>query len=804
MPRTDSETPKQTHLLEYLRVLSKRRWTILGTLVLAVGTGTFLSAVTVPQFEARAQLVIEFERPPVILFDKTTEHDETIDYQETQVKILQSRTLAARTLESLKLWQHPEFGGETAPEEASEITAFATGVRKWFAALPSHFSKTPSYTGKPIVEPNTLNVDTIFDRQESEAQSRAIDRFIGRLKASQFGGSHFVDVRFRSADPRIGAAVVNALTAEYILQNQEFKRKVSVESADWLGKQLEELRKQLRDSQTALQNYRARTAASGLIDPQEMQRKLEQASSALAQAHTARVQKEAVAEPLEAARGDPAALMRLAGVATDPTIGALRKELANLRQQDMELAQTLGERHPGRMKVQLAIQAAEARLNDETARAVELIRKDYLAARTEESRLVTVVDSLRREEAEVGARQVESDGLVRAATTDQKIFETLLERAKEASVTTKMVASNIRVVDAASVPVTPISPNRPLDLLVSLFLGSTFAVSIAFFFEYMDKTIKSPDEIKNELGLTCLGIVPVVSRAPKTLNVSNSVPTAFVEAFRTVRTNVLLSSADETVRSILVTSTGPNEGKTVVAANLAILLAQIGQSVVLVDADLRRPSVHEILGHSQEPGLSDLAAGRMKPSRVIHASSVPGLWCVPSGPIPPNPAEILSSDSFKRFIKVLERTFDWVIIDSAPVMAVTDATLVARITAGVLFVVAAEQSTRPAALKAIEQLELAQSRFVGAVLNKVKLQRNAFYYSDYYRREYGRCYASLDGAQNGRKAGRRLRWPGIFGGEAPLTISSPPSTETTPPSASAWSMASRRLRRLRHGSIPRA
>jgi capsular exopolysaccharide synthesis family protein len=213
-----------------------------------------------------------------------------------------------------------------------------------------------------------------------------------------------------------------------------------------------------------------------------------------------------------------------------------------------------------------------------------------------------------------------------------------------------------------------------------------------------------------------------------------------VEAFRAIRTSLLFSFPDDRARSIVVTSVGPGEGKTVIASNLALALAQAGQRVLLVDADLRRPRMHRVFAQEQEPGFSDLMIGRAKLSEVIRKSSVNGLWVLPAGRVPPNPAELLLSPRFKQFINKMPEAFDWVITDSPPVMAVTDASIVGHVVSGVLFVVGTEMTSRHAAQVAVEQLDAAKASFVGAVLNRVDLDRNAFYFSNYYRREYGKYY----------------------------------------------------------------
>ena len=251
------------------------------------------------------------------------------------------------------------------------------------------------------------------------------------------------------------------------------------------------------------------------------------------------------------------------------------------------------------------------------------------------------------------------------------------------------------------------------------------------------------------LGLTTLGMVPALN--PKAMKgreplINTGVPPNFAEAFRSMRTNVLFAAADEGARSLVVTSTGPGEGKTMVAANLAIGFAQAGQRVILIDADMRRPRVHQIFGQKQEPGLSNLMVGHAVASTTICKSGVPGLWLLTAGRIPPNPAELLGSRRFKEFIALLSQHFDAVIIDSPPIMAVTDSAIVASAASGVIFVVGAEMTSRQAAKVAIEQLQNGRPRFFGAVLNRVELERNAYYYSGYYRREYAQYYQAATAA----------------------------------------------------------
>jgi capsular exopolysaccharide synthesis family protein len=225
----------------------------------------------------------------------------------------------------------------------------------------------------------------------------------------------------------------------------------------------------------------------------------------------------------------------------------------------------------------------------------------------------------------------------------------------------------------------------------------------------------------------------------------NGMPQEFTEAFRGIRTNILFSSADSGPKSIVVTSTGPGEGKSVVSANVAMSMAQAGQRVLLVDADMRRPKAHEFFGISQEPGLSNVIVGEAKASDTVKRTLTPNLWILPAGKVPPNPAELLGSKRFREFVQSLGDHFDWIVLDSPPVMAVTDACVLAHSVTGVVFVVASEMTSKGAAKAALEQLDSVKAKYIGAILNRVDVQRNSFYYSHYYRQSY-QAYYSKPGA----------------------------------------------------------
>jgi len=302
----------------------------------------------------------------------------------------------------------------------------------------------------------------------------------------------------------------------------------------------------------------------------------------------------------------------------------------------------------------------------------------------------------------------------------------------------------VRVVDPAEMPRSPISPNIQRDLILSFGSSLAFAIGLAFFFEHIDSRIRTPQELKVHLGIPFLGMVPSVTKNKNGSSplLNNGVSPNFVEAIKTIRTNVLFSSAEDGLKSLVITSAGPGEGKSIVAANLALALAQAGQRVLLVDADMRRPRVHEIFNLAQEPGLSNVLTGHSKLSEAIRKSTVQGLWLLTSGHIPPNPAELLGSRRYLDFVASLDEHFDWAIIDTPPVLAVADSTIAANDASGVVFVVGSDKTSRQAARAAIEQLDAAHAHLIGSVLNRVDLIRHPYYYASYYRKEYAKYYVS--------------------------------------------------------------
>ena len=726
------------HLLDYVKVLYKRRWTVGTVFLFIVLIATVYAFTAVPIYEARARLLIEFDSQNVVAFQQVIEERQSsmTHYYETQYQLLASRSLARRTLDTLELWNDPTFLGVTDADSFSVRRALSGAVETGASRAVGRL--------RPALDPP----EDLWDGDaEPFASSQAIDTFLAGFAFAPVRNSRLVDITFRSPHPKLATEIINAHAHNYIDQNLEFRFLASQDASTWLGEQLAEQRHLVEESEAALHAYRQQNNAISLGEGEDIVvQRLSELNAALTRAKTDRIAKEVEFRQLETIQDNAEALDAVPVIVSNRFIQELKVELAGLRRQRVELADNLGDRHPDMIRIQSAVRVAKARLQVEIGKVVQSVRNEFRAAQAQERSLARELEAQKVKALAMNKMGIGYGVLLRDAESNRQVYESLLNRAKEISVSAELRSSNVRSIDEAELPTAPVSPRKSRILLIALLVGAMSGIGLAFFFEYLDDRIKTPEDLKAHLGLPSLGLIPAVSRKTlKTMHtplINNGVPASFAEAFRTFRTGVMFSTADRT-RLFLITSTGPGEGKSVVTSNLGIGLAQTKMRVLLIDADLRRPVLHQAFGLDQEPGLSNLLVGDAKVSDVLRKTAVPDLWLLTAGRIPPNPTELLGSQRFADFLTALSKQFDWILIDSPPVMAVTDAALVAHMTTGVIFVVGAEMTSRHAARQAVDHLESAHAKFTGAVLNRVELERNAYYYSQYYRSQYQQYYTQI-------------------------------------------------------------
>jgi succinoglycan biosynthesis transport protein ExoP len=745
---------EEQHLSDYFRVLYKRRWIALPVFLIITVIGAVNTFRQTPIYQAHIQLLIEKDTPNVARLDQMFQAQEgwyNDDFYQTQYRILQSRSIAKRTIDLLRLWDAPRLGAGPAPTGALTPTGLLWGGVNQAISL----ARKPFAGDTPPPPPATPAVG------ETAAQSARIDEFLGGLTVTPVRNSRLVELQYTSSDPVFAADAANSVAKAYIDQTMEVKFSASKDAADWLTERLGDQRRAVEASEAALQSYKEKNGTVSITDGASniVVQRLTDLNAALTKAKTDRINKEALYNQLKAAEGS-GAIDTYPAVLSNEYIQRLKGELTDAQRQQATLAQRYDERHPEMIKAKSAVAATDAKLRGELSKIVESVKNEYQAAFSQEKSLQSALDSQKGEALSLNRKGIEYGVLQREVESNRQIYESLMQRTKETGISRELRTTNVRVVDPAEVPRSSILPRHDRDIMLATFGGLVLAIGVAFLFEYMDNRIKAPQELRIHLGLSYLGMVPSFTPKGSSILISDDVPPSFSESIKSVRTNVLFSSAETGPKVISVTSAGPGEGKSVIAANLAVALAQTGLRVLVIDADMRRPRVHENFGVAQEPGLSNLLVGDCKPSETLRRSSAAtSLWILPSGLIPPNPAELLGSKRFEGYLKTLGEQFDWVVIDSPPVLAVADASVVANIASGVIFVVGAEQTTRQAARAAVDQLHAVKAHLIGGVLNRASLDRNPYYYSHYYRKEYVQYYTQSTSAARATKPSRLPQQP---------------------------------------------
>jgi polysaccharide biosynthesis transport protein len=703
-----NESPFVQDARQYLAVLHKRRALILTSLGVSLLAAVLYNYTTRPLYRASAQILID-RVAPRILPTKDMVDQGIQDYQ-TEYELLRGRTLAERVVERLDLQKNREL---------------ATGplMSPW-----ERFQRR--FLGKPAVP--------IVD-SDGLPLSPAAAAVRSRLTVEPLPGGRLVNLRFSAYDPQVAADLANALSELYIEHARMLRYNSSSEATGWLAEQLKDQKKKVEDAEKALLVYEENNGLVGLREGGSDDPNAALESSVLT-ARTERIAKEAQLGQVRTL--PPSQLASVPAIATNPGVQEARRRVNELSGDYTRLGETLGDRHPDMVHLRGELNAAHDKLQNEVRAALRILEGEAQAARAKESNLVANLERTRLQDVEVSRKAIEWNALKREVESNKQIFQSLLSRSKETGLESELKTTGVKIVERAEVPRSPASPNRPRNYRLAFLVGLAMGIGLALLFEHADNTVKTPEDLK-QLGLPFLGMVPNVEARPGAPAVRSPAlkhpEGAVAEAYRVLRTNLLFSTAADGSRALLVTSPNPGEGKTTTAANLAGSLAQNGAKVLVVDADLRRPTLHQHFGIQRAPGLSDLIVGKYQPSDVVQGSRIRGVHVIPCGYVPPNPAELLGSPTMREIVKALKTRYDWVIIDTPPILAMADTPVLCPHVDGVVLVVAAEMSGRPALQRALDQITSAGGKLMGVVLNKVDLRRNSYYYSQYYG-EYYRSY----------------------------------------------------------------
>ena len=740
----DVSLEESPRLLDYWHIILKRRWAVLTCLLVIFSTvaiGTFKQK---PIYAGRILIEINPEEPQVLNFQQIQPTGASWDvqsYRETQYKILKSRSLAERVVRDLRLYQYPEFYQS----------------RRFLGLIVKNPDKIPSASDPNPPDPN------------SDAYRNSVSNFMSALAVNPIERSNLVEVSFYSRNPVLAARISNQLGEDYIDQNLQVRWNEALKASEWLSGRLVELKAKLKASQDALQEYAAKNSILFIQNAVNAQAqsmanaRLEQLEEEYTRAQADRAKKEALYSLVESGK-----VQDLPGVLDNRLIQTLEGNLSDLKRQYSELTATVKPGFPKAMALKKQIDTLQANLDHQKEALSQNISQDYQAALARETYLKKLIAQQEGLVDTVSQKTIQYNFLKRQADTDQSLYIGVLQRMKEAQVAAGMTASNIRVVDPAQVPDGPAKPRVMLNLAIGLILGLSAGVGLAFLQEYLDNTLKTPDEVESLLRLPSLGLIPSIhlngssktsAAGLATLNSGSNGsyglalqknPMA-VEAFRSLRTSILLS-ANPVPKVLLVTSALPGEGKTTTTVNLGATLASLGGRVVIVDCDMRRPAVHRATGVKNSPGFVQCLTGRTPLSEaVLPVEGIPNLSVIPCGPIPPNPAEVLSSPKTSELLQKLHEQFEYVLVDSPPILSVADSRILATLTDAVVLVTRAYETPYEVVRRARSLLYGAGARILGVALNDVQLRKEGYGGKYGYYEQYGYGYGT-DYQANGPEA----------------------------------------------------
>ena len=714
-------SPREPHLYDYLLILRKHQWLILSFMLSVVTIVAIATFRMQPVYVATARVEIDRENSNILPFQGMDSYDLMIDtdnYIETQSKILTSETLALETIRNTGLSALPQYSSPNGPSEA-----VATG--------------------------NLAN-----QRRPPE-----LGAFLGSLSVRRVPNSRLMDVSFESTDPQLAAHVVNAHIETYVQRNFQSQYDSTTRATTWLRDQLDELKIRVQKSEDARIAYERQNQIWTLDDKQNITtQRFADANRELTLAQTERVKKQAVLEFAKSGNIDA-----VPQIQSDAALAELQKRLTDTTNQYREALEQFGPNFPKVRHLQSQIKDIQVDIQKEKQNIIDTLDSEYRQAVARETMLGKELDIQKRDVNEMAGKMVEYNILKREAEANKVLYDGLLTKLREAGVSAGLRSSNIRVVDPAMIPSAPSRPAKTRNVALAFVVGLVGGIGLALMREYMDNTVKTPDDIETLARLPSLAVVPQfdatdgngASGRQKLLPgfssnghgkrmelVAQHLPKSQMsEAFRALRTSLLLSRADHPPQVILVTSALPREGKTTAAANLAVTLAQLGDKTIVVDADLRKPGVGRLLNMSggNYAGLSSYLAGASSLDLVIVPHpTIPNLAAIPTGPLPPNPADLLSSHKVAEAIAELRKRFKFIVIDSPPVMAATDAVILSVQTDGVLLVVRSGETPKEAFTRTRDLLVSVKCNILGVVLNAVDSSSPDYYYSyRYYPYSYG-------------------------------------------------------------------
>ncbi len=746
-PPQQSEYNFQIHLLDYWKVLIRRWWIVVVVLFAFVSVSAYMTWRQTPIYRAFLKLQIDNEQASILPFKETSTftYTTTEEYLKTQFEAMTSRALATRVIKKMNLEKDPRFTRTTNPDAVSRFLQRVKAKFDWHV----RDEKPVALQGKPKYPQN---------------YSALSGDVVSSIIVTPIKDSSVVVVCYDSIDPSLAADIVNTLAAEYIQMNFETKYKASIMASEFLENQLVDIKAQVEKSEGEMVKFGQVHNIYNLGARENViMQKLSDLNYALTQAQAERIQKESIYKTVGEGQ--------LPEDLTTSDVKELEGSVASLQQQYAKLRAIYKPDWPEVREISGQLDAAQKQLVKLREARMKDFATTYQTAVQREKLLQEAVQKQKLEADALNQYSVQYNVLKQEVDSNKQIYDGMLQRMKEAGITAGLKSNNIHVVDAATPPGAPILPDKKGNLTKALLSGFVFGIALAFLVEYVgsyfDRSLKTPEDVDRFVQLPFLGLIPSThsfdhmgnrkslmlflktgdgrpmkaglngrngSQHIEMITLSNTT-SLISEAYRHLRTSILLSSnGHNRQKSIVVTSSKRGEGKTSTCVNLAITLAQANKKVLLIDCDLRNPRIHRILGLNNKEGISNFLSEVSKPlTHLIQTTAIPNLYVLTAGRIPPNPSELVGSAMMKKCLATVSQRFDHVLVDTPPLLAVTDGCMLANMVDGVILVIRGGDTTKEAIMRSKQLLTYAHAKIIGTMLNNVDLHTcEPYYYSRYF------------------------------------------------------------------------
>ena len=716
---------QEPHLSDYAQIVLRRKWIVIVSFITTLTFVTFHTFKATPVYEATTQIKIDKENPNIISFEEVMAMDSVAtSFYETQYKLLSSRILIMRVINALNLKDNPEFKSD---RKSFSIRGYISSLVK--KIIPKEESQGPD-KGK----------------EEEQQLSALVNSYLNRLKVRPVKGSHLVDISFSGFYPEHIKKIVNRHAEEYISTNLEVRFAASHNAVEWLQKQVLIKRNLVEKAENALQLYKERKKIVSLEDKQNIiVQKLEDLNAVLTEARIERLGIEKLYKLTKEYAGKPGMIQTIPVVTKNLLIQDLKVKYVDSTGEIKKLSERYGKNHPTMKRATSKTNDLKSKIDDEVQKIIKSIETEYKVALSKEEDLAVALEEQKALALKLNRDSITYGTLKRHSEGERAMYEILLKRMKETDLSGELQTSNIRIVDPAESPTKPIKPRKKLNILLGIILGLGMGVGLAFFLEYLDNTIKSPEDVERYLNTPLLGVLEKVKDGKKTgapeLIAHEDPRSVFAEAVRSIRTSVIFSIIDKPKKLIMVTSAVQGEGKSFIASNLATAFAKTGKNTLLVDTDLRKPRLNTVFSIARNPGLSNHLLGEEDLESTVKPTSVPNLSIITCGTIPPNPSEMLESTVMEEFCKTLRERFDIVIFDTPPSMTVTDAVVLSRIMDGVIITIKSGATAKKTIKRCLSQFAGRQCELLGAIVNYANIAKGSYYYH-YYAHYYKYGYSS--------------------------------------------------------------